>query len=219
MIDYFETVFGEYPFDMYGVVVADTDLSFALETQTITLFGRDVISSVSSRGSYQESVIAHELAHQWFGNSVTPATWRDLWLNEGFATYAQVLWEEHTEGRASAERLLESHYSVLRNPMIISAGLAAPADPPPTRLFNQVVYLRGGLTLHVLRLHVGDEAFFKILREWAQRYQYSNATTQDFIDLAVEVSGDAGVPALMDTWLYQDALPDIPQLGLVGTGS
>lgn len=217
MMDYFETVFGDYPFDMYGAVVADVELGFALETQTISLFGSDVVTSKSWGGTSPESVIAHELAHQWFGNSVTPATWRDLWLNEGFATYAQVLWEDHTNGRASADFLVEGYYAMLNNPMLLTSGMAAPADPPPTRLFNRVVYVRGALALHVLRLQVGDEAFFKIIREWAQRYQYGNATTQEFIDLAVEISGDAGVSDLLDAWLYQAPLPDIPQMQLFST--
>lgn len=218
MMDYFETIFGDYPFDAYGAVVANIPLGFALETQTISLFGTDVVNDEWGSTS-PESVIAHEMAHQWFGNSVTPATWRDLWLNEGFASYAQVLWEEHNNGRLSADSMLKSYYAMLRNPLIISRGLAAPANPPRQALFNQVVYVRGALTLHALRLQVGDEAFFKIVREWAQRYQYSNATTQNLIDLAVEISGDEHVPALMDAWLYQDPLPDIPQMQLFGTES
>jgi len=209
MIDFFETVFGDYPFDMYGVVVANTELNFALETQTMTLFGRGVIGSKSWGNSTSESVIAHELAHQWFGNSVSLMTWRDLWLNEGFATYAQILWDEHSGGAAAAKRTIQFYYTSLK----LSAppsDMAAPADPPRLALFNQVVYVRGALTLHALRSQVGDEAFFTILREWTTRYAHSNATTQNLIDLAVEISGDEGVRELMDAWLYQDALPALP---------
>jgi len=215
MIDFFETVFGEYPFEMYGVVVADTELGFALETQTMTLFGSDVITSKSWGDTSNESVIAHELAHQWFGNKVSLATWRDLWLNEGFATYAQILWDEYNDGRAEVNRVVKLYYTSLKS-SAIPPEMAAPGNPPESYLFNQSVYVRGALTLHALRLQVGDEAFFKILREWTQRYGYTNATTQNLIDLAVEISGDEGVRDLMDAWLYQVALPDIPQMQLFG---
>jgi aminopeptidase N len=219
MIDYFETVFGPYPFDQYGVVVADVNLGFALETQTISLFGKNVIErGTSASGIPAESVIAHELAHQWFGNSLTPATWRDIWLNEGFATYAQVLWAEHEYGPDAANQMIGQFYREIRNPILAVRGVAAPGDPPPNRLFNTSVYLRGGWTLHALRLHIGDEAFFELLREYAERYKYGNVTTQDFIDLTVEISGDSSAAELLNAWLYEDAVPDVPQMGLFGTG-
>lgn len=219
MIDYFETVFGPYPFDQYGVVVADVNLGFALETQTISLFGKNVIErGVMASGAPAESVIAHELAHQWFGNSLTPATWRDIWLNEGFATYAQILWAEHEYGPEAANQLLGQFYGEIRNPVLAMRGVAAPADPPTDRLFNTSVYLRGGWTLHALRLHIGDDAFFELLLEYAARYKYGNVTTQDFIDLTVEISGDETAAELLNAWLYEDAVPDVPQMGLFGTG-
>lgn len=219
MIDYFETVFGPYPFDQYGVVVADTALGFALETQTLTLFGKSVIQrGTSASGLPAESVIAHELAHQWFGDSLSLTTWRDIWLNEGFATYAQVLWAEHAYGYAVASQMLGQYYAQIRNPIFALEGMAAPADPPPDQLFNSSVYLRGGWTLHALRLHIGDEAFFTLLRTYSEKFKYGNVTTQDFIDLAVEVSGDASAAELLQAWLYEEGLPDVPQMGLFGTG-
>jgi aminopeptidase N len=218
MIDYFETVFGPYPFGQYGVVVADVNLSFALETQTISLFGKNVIQrGAMASGTSAESVIAHELAHQWFGNSLTPATWRDIWLNEGFASYAQVLWAEHEYGPDAANRLLGEFYGAIRNPLLAMRGVAAPGDPPPNQLFNASVYLRGGWTLHALRLHIGDEAFFALLLEYAERFKYGNVTTQDFIDLTVEISGDETAADLLNAWLYEESVPDVPQMGLFGT--
>jgi aminopeptidase N len=219
MIDYFETVFGPYPFDQYGVVVADVNLGFALETQTLSLFGKNVIErGTTASGTPAESVIAHELAHQWFGNSLTPATWQDIWLNEGFATYAQILWTEHEYGADVANEMLGQFYGGIRNPILAMRGVAAPGDPPPNQLFNASVYLRGGWTLHALRLHIGDEAFFELLLEYAERYKYGNVTTQEFVDLTVEISGDPSAAELLNAWLYEDAVPDVPQMGLFGTG-
>ncbi len=211
MIEYFETVFGPYPFDVYGAVVADTSLSFALETQTISLFGRDIITQNTGRRSPDgaQGVIAHELAHQWFGNSVSLSTWEDIWLNEGFATYAQALWIEHKYGADARDEMLESWYTV----MSVPAFRMRPGKPDRNDLFNTVIYLRGGLTLHALRLTVGDDAFFDTLRTYTSRYADGNATTQDFIDVSEEVSGQP-LDVLFEAWLYEPELPDIPQIGL-----
>lgn len=218
MIDYFETVFGPYPFDVYGAVVADANLGFALETQTLSLFGKNIIEqAVSASGTPSESIIVHELAHQWFGDSVTPATWRDLWLNEGFATYAQILWLEHTAGRAVADRQLVNFYTTLRNPIFVRNGISAPGNPPPEALFNTAVYLRGGWALHALRLHIGDRAFFTLIKTYAETFKYGNVTTSDFIGMAVAISGDPSAADVLNSWLYDEHLPDVPEMQLFGT--
>ena len=139
------------------------------------------------------------------------AGWQDIWLNEGFATYAEGLWLEHNSGRAALDDWMGRVYRYL---LQHEAALTPIGTPPPNDLFNVGVYLRGGLTLHALRAEVGDEAFFTILRTYYDRFQYGNATTADFIAVAEEVSGqDLG--AFFDAWLYQQALPDIPALDLV----
>jgi aminopeptidase N len=217
MIDYFEEIFGPYPFDVYGVVVANTALPFALETQTLSLFGLQNLSILAGPALIQtESVIAHELAHQWFGNSLSPALWQDIWLNEGFASYAQILWTEHTDGERSARAQLVNWYASLNNPMAIEQGIAAPGAPPPDRLLNGYVYIRGGWTLHALRLEVGDEAFFDILRTYADRFKHGNVTTADFIAVAEAVSGQ-DLTDLFQAWLYEEPLPDVPEMGLFAT--
>jgi aminopeptidase N len=214
MIDYYETVFGPYPFEAYGVVVHNQPFGFALETQTLSIFGV---------GFTWEDVVAHELAHQWFGDSVSLARWQDIWLNEGFATYAQVLWVEHQGGELAVEtRIREMYFSTLAEQMASSsqpaqAGSFIIGDPSPDALFDRRVYDRGGLTLHALRLQVGDEAFFAILRTYADRFRDGNATTDDFIALCEEIAGQE-LDDLFDAWLYQPDLPDIPELGLTFPG-
>lgn len=200
MIQYFSTVFGPYPFEAYGVVLADKNLGFALETQTMSLFG----TSILVEGFSGQLTIAHELAHQWFGDSVSPADWHDIWLNEGFASYAMVLWAEYKHGETYADRVLENFYKGLKDSTI------KVAEPPSGRnLFNIAVYYRGALTLHALRLEVGDDVFFDILRTYHERFKYGNALTEDFIAVAEEVSGQS-LGELFDMWLYQEAMPPFP---------
>jgi aminopeptidase N len=189
MIDFFDDLFGPFPFATYGAVVVDEDLGFALETQTLSLFGSGVAG---------EPVVAHELAHQWFGDHVSIASWADIWLNEGFATYAQWLWSEHRGAGSVDEMALAS----ARTP-----GLdLPPADPGPDQLFHTTVYLRGALTLHVLRHELGDDAFFEVLRTWVDRYGGASATSADFEALAGEVGGRDLRP-LFDAWLRAPGLP------------
>ena len=201
MIAYFNEIFGPYPFEAAGVVVHDADFGFSLETATLVVFGRSFTD---------EYVVAHELSHQWFGDSVGLARWQDIWLNEGFATYASALWEEHAYGSDKLDEKVRGFYEG----MAFGQDLfPPPGDPGPDALFNGSVYERGALTLHALRLAVGDEAFFNILRTYFARYENSNATTDDFIAVAEEVSGQE-LSDLFDAWLYQEPLPDIPEMDL-----
>lgn len=204
MIAFYSEIFGPYPFEAYGVVVADTDLPFALETQTISLFGNRIAVGRSSA----ETVIAHELAHQWFGNSVSLSRWKDIWLNEGFATYASLLWLEHTRGTEAFQNEVEGYYLFIANSNLATQRFAAPANPQQRDLFNAGVYVRGAVALHALRLEVGDAAFFDILRAYYDRFKYSNATTEDFIAVAEEVSGK-DLAAFFDAWLYAEEVPEL----------
>jgi aminopeptidase N len=215
MIAYFSTIFGPYPFDAYGVAVADVQLPFALEIQTISLFGREIIQpgSWESAGGPQ-GVISHELAHQWFGDSVSLERWQDIWLNEGFATYASLLWAEHVAGRGAMDRAVRDIYGVLSTPSaFLARDLTPPGNPPADNLFNIGVYERGALVLHALRLEVGDDGFFAILQTYTDRYYHSNATTEEFIAVAEEVSGQE-LDSFFDSWLYDADMPPIPAMGL-----
>lgn len=200
MIDYFSKVYGPYPFDVYGVVVIDDPLGFAIETQTLALFGRNVGNSRVGA----EQVVAHELSHQWFGDSVSVASWKDIWLNEGFASMSEWLWIEHDKGKSAYDSYVRGVYGYAKE-----NDLLPPGNPPADDLFNQGVYVRGGLTLHALRKEVGDDAFFRTLQTYTARYRNGNADTQDFISVAEEVSGKK-LGSLFDTWLYSEQIPPLP---------
>jgi aminopeptidase N len=203
MIAFFEEVFGPYPFDVYGVVVHDLNLGFALECATMVVFGDSFTD---------EYVVAHELSHMWFGDSVGLTAWKDIWLNEGFATYASMLWNEHAYGREALDNEITANYEqfALFGEFFSDQPIG---DPGPDNLFGQDIYYRGALTLHALRLEVGDQAFFDILRTYAGRFAHGNATTGDFIAVAEEVSGQQ-LDEFFDAWLFQTELPEIPQMGL-----
>lgn len=200
MIAFFSNLFGPYPFDTYGIAVVG-DFEAALENQTLSIFGRGLVEFPA----FFETVLVHELAHQWFGNSVTPADWGDIWLNEGFATYAEWLWIEFTRGSAAYEATVNGE----RNRLALTADLRPPGDPAAEDLFSVSVYVWGGLVLHALRLEIGDEAFFETLRTYYATYEDSIATTADFIAVAEAVSG-SDLSDLFDQWLYSATVPDLP---------
>jgi aminopeptidase N len=194
MLTLFEDWFGPYPFTEYGHVVVP-DFPGALETQTMTVIGRPALS---------EQVVAHELAHAWFGDDVSPADWSQVWLNEGFATFAELLWAEHTAGpegmAAEAERMHEQ---------IEGLNHRAITDPTQLELFGQAVYLQGGLALYALYTEVGDDTMREILRTYAARHGGGSATTEDFLSVAAELSG-IDVAAFLDPWLHGSTVPDLP---------
>ncbi|HZM81349.1 MAG TPA: M1 family metallopeptidase [Candidatus Limnocylindrales bacterium] len=195
--DFLASKFGGYPFDAYGGIVVDDDrIRFALETQTRPVYA----DSFWTRGS-NTTVVAHELAHQWFGDSVSVDTWQHIWLNEGFATYAQWLWNEHI-GINTAQREFDTRYADAQSPL----WEVAPGAPGRDQIFSASVYQRGGMTLHALRKQVGDDKFFEILKSWAGEQRDGNGTTEEFIALSKRVSGQQ-LDSLFDAWLYQKKRP------------
>ncbi|MEU1511274.1 M1 family metallopeptidase [Streptomyces sp. NPDC005811] len=198
IVDWLSGVFGPYPFSSAGGYVPNTTTGFALETQ-----GRVYYSPRQFANGANTSVVVHELAHQWYGDSVSLKGWKDIWLNEGFARYAQWLWSEH-EGEGAAQELADYVYA--SHPADDAFWTVKPGDPGADRQFDIAVYDRGALAVQALRNEIGDEAFFAVLRGWPQSHAYGNADIADFRAYAEQVSGKP-LGALFDTWLYQPAKP------------
>lgn len=200
VVEFLSGLFGEYPFAQLGGVVPDApNLPFALETQT-----RPVYSPAFFVLGPDVGVVVHELAHQWFGDSVGVRRWRDIWLNEGFATYAQWLYSERTGGD-SAQQIADRYYDAI--PADSSFWQVPPGDPGADRLLHRAVYVRGAMALHAIRVAVGDETFFGTLRAWAEQRRGGSATVDDFIALAERRSGER-LDTLAQTWLYRVGKPE-----------
>jgi aminopeptidase N len=199
IVDWESGLFGPYAFEARGGVVAPPDtLGFALETQT-----RPVYSSGFFRSGSNTSVIVHENAHQWFGDTVSVDQWKNIWLNEGFASYAEWLWSEE-QGEGTAQEIFDYLYAVEPDDF----WTVAPAEPGPSEIFGGAVYDRGAMTLHQLRNTIGDQDFFTLLKTWVAEHRYGNGNTEQFIALAEKVSGDQ-LDDLFDAWLYTPSKPAV----------
>ncbi|MFE5811979.1 M1 family metallopeptidase [Streptomyces sp. NPDC056479] len=196
--DWLSEYFGPYPYNALGGFVPNTNTGYALETQT-----RPYYSPANFANGSNTSVVVHELAHQWWGDLVSVDQWKDIWINEGFARYAQWLWSEH-EGEGTTQEIADYVYASRSadDPF----WTVEPGDPGPDNQFHIAVYDRGALALQALRNKIGDDAFFAILQGWPQKYAYGNASVADFERYAEEVSGKP-LAALFDTWLFQPSKP------------
>jgi aminopeptidase N len=207
ILTFLESRFGPYPFESAGGIFPDTRrLGFALETQTRPVYSRYFFP-------YGDFVIVHELAHQWFGDLVAVHRWQDIWLNEGFATYAEWLWSGH-EGFGTPQQTFRAIWRAYNRTSPFWEVVIG--DPGVEDLFDGAVYVRGAMTLQALRNEVGDDAFWTILHTWTQTHAFATGSTDQFIALAEQVSGqDLG--ELFDVWLFTPSRP--PASAVTGSGA
>ena len=212
-IDWMTDRLGRYPFDSYGSVVVDALLLLALETQTLSLYERFLFLLPQSRW---EPVMVHELSHMWFGDSVSPWEWSDVWLNEGHASWYEFTYAEDRgllqegQGFATLDDLMRDTYSKGNR---LRAEFGPPARPlsadHPRALFNTNVYEGGALVLYALRQKIGDATFQRLERAWVRRYRNESASTADFISLASKVA-NRDLSAFLHAWLYGATTPPMP---------
>lgn len=195
--EFLKTIAGPYPFQVTGGISDPSALGFAMETQTRSYYPNPP----------NQQLVIHEVAHQWFGDSVSVDRWKEIWLNEGFATYMEWLYEEQNGGESAADRFVRIYNA---NGPDASIWDPPPADPGgPANLFSGSVYDRGAMALQVLRAEIGDADFFEVLETWAQSNEFGNASTEDLYALIEEVTGEEE-PDAFDDWLYEDGKPSCP---------
>lgn len=198
IIDLFDDSFGPYPFDATGGIIDRApNVGYALETQTRPIYPTEP----------RVGLVAHELAHQWFGNQVTPADWSEIWLNEGFATWSNWWWAQ-SRGQMSVARRVDGICEQESD-----AGVWSP--PPgsvggPIEMFHSGVYVRGGAALQALRELIGKADFFAVLAAWAARDPNDPATTEDLISLvkATTATPDGEIDALFYDWVFDSGKPE-----------
>jgi aminopeptidase N len=197
MLDFYSPYIGEYPFfsDKYSMSEVPFREATAMENQTATTMGDFAMDN--------EEVIAHELAHQWWGDALTPESFVDIWLNEGFATYFDALFTEYKYGEEAFLKRMDDFFSYI----VSDGSLAYPIyNPPPQYLFGRAVYMKGAWVLHMLRFEVGDQNFNEIIRQYYEEYNYSNVITRSFVTIVESVSSRS-FETFFDQWLNYGGMP------------
>ena len=198
VINWAASQFGPYAFKQVGGVIANQSFGFALETQQ-----RPVYTPDFWEGGSNISVVVHENAHQWFGDSVSVNNWRDIWLNEGFATYAEFLWsDKHGEGTTN-QLLNETYDSFLGDSFFWRTPIS---NPGARNEFTYAVYIRGAMTLAALRNRIGDGDMTRLLKTWTSSKKGGNASVAEFTAMAERISGEELTP-FFNAWLTARTAP------------
>jgi aminopeptidase N len=197
--DFLEGQFGKYHFDSHGNVMVNTSVGFALETQTRPVYSPGFWSG----GRSNIGVVVHENAHQWFGDNVSVHNWRDVWMNEGFASWAQWRWDE-AQGEATGNELLKSYYDFYGEGD--SFWLLKIGDPGAADLFAGEVYDRGAMTVQALRNRIGNQNLLELFRQWQSKHEHDDASIKQFISLAEKISGK-NLKSFFKAWLYTSERP------------
>jgi aminopeptidase N len=194
-VRFYSSLYGPYPFNAVRAIVDSAkSVGYSLETQTKPNFPYVP----------DEATLVHELAHMWYGDSVTLAQWPDIWLHEGFATWSEWIWSEHQGNKTAAQWFRQLYNTPAQDDGFWNPP---PGDPgSPEFLFNGTIYYRGAMTLQALREKVGDATFFRIMRAWAQENRFANVTTPEFVALA-ERESHQDLGRFFDVWLYQPGKP------------
>jgi aminopeptidase N len=195
IVRFYESIYGPYPFNAVGSIADNAKVvGYSLETQTKPVYDR----------MPDETTLAHELSHMWYGDSVTLTLWPEMWLHEGFATWSEWIWSEHS-GQKSAQQYFDNYYNT--PPQQTWFWEPPPGNPgDAAHLFDGTIYNRGAMTLQALRQKIGDTAFFGIMRGWATQNRYGNVTISQFVAFAEQASG-MDLDHFFDVWLYQPAKP------------
>jgi len=205
IVDLYESRFGPYPFDEVGCLVADSPGSFALETQSLVIMPAVWFGGAAEDSAETVRILAHEISHQWFGNAVPLARWGDMWLNEGFATWAEWWWAEH----AGTSTIARETDDAMREATGWRSEFGAVGQPSAENLFSPNVYGGAALGIEALRRTVGNEVFDRIVQTWTSRFASTPVRSADFEALSQEISG-MDLASFFDGWLRSTTLPPMP---------
>ncbi len=215
MMETYASFYGEYPFEKYGQALVVMQTFGAMEHQTMTTLGTNFIDGEADDEEY---TVAHELSHHWFGNCLTPLTWKDVWLSEGFAVYSEAVWDYHLNGYDSMIEYVNTDIQNYYKNWANSNGPQTIYDPEYMSYFSPPSYEKAASVLHMLRLEVGNDTFWEIIASWFENNKYSNVVTEEFIAHCESVSG-LDLEQFFYQWIYSSGIPSYTYMPFINNDS